>query len=58
MFYSECAFYATAIDLETRRLEWDTQGIEMASNQEKAKRSRRVVADSTKGAAEACLCAC
>jgi hypothetical protein len=41
-----------AVDLETRRLEWDAQGIELVSNQEKAKRSRRVVADSTKGGAQ------
>ena len=40
-----------AVDLESHRLEWDSQGIEMAANQEKAKRSRRTVADNTKGKA-------
>ena len=38
-----------AVNLESRRLEWDAQGMEMASNQEKSKRSRRVLADQTKG---------
>ena len=36
------------LDLDSRRIEWDKQGIDMASNQERSKRARRDIADNTK----------